>query len=121
MSIIASDNLYSDTKKSRNITYSGPGVYAAWLGNQPLYVGHSSNINRRLRVLPRTELGRCEAFLAADRVEIYPCNSLRQAQHLEIELIGLYHPRYNISGSQQASLTIHRLKIEHNKLFGEAA
>jgi hypothetical protein len=100
------------------LTPACAGVYAAWLRKQPLYVGSSKNLAKRVVNNKRTEKGRNEALLRCDRMEIYECDSLAQARHLEVELIGLYAPQYNRTGHFQSSRSFQRLRLEHAKLFG---
>jgi excinuclease UvrABC nuclease subunit len=96
---------------------AGPGVYALWLGDEPLYIGYGRIVGNRARKRGRGHWGRHLAFKECDRIEIYPCDSIQQARQLETELIGLYSPRYNGNGHFQSSRSLERLRFEHDKVF----
>lgn len=98
-----------------------PGVYIVWNGDRALYVGSSCNVLTRARRNKHEQRGRNQAFALRTKIEIYPCDSLRQARHLEVELIGVYNPPYNKLDHYQSSRSIERLKAEHSKLFAEVA
>lgn len=99
MFAIASDNKYSADKKKINITYySGPGVYLACLRKQVLYVGFGRDVIKRCKCPDVFNERRCAALTKCDRIEIYPCDSVAQAKHLEAELISIYQPEHNFLG-----------------------
>src|SRR5437660_323435 len=71
-----------------------PGVYIFWSNNgRALYVGCSLNVWKRANK-QGNHRARTRAFAEADFIEICKCDSLKQALHLETELIGLYKPKY---------------------------
>lgn len=106
----------------RNIrkSFAFSGVYIVWAGDCALYVGSSANVCKRAQRRKSDLKGRTEAFARRTHVDIYPCDSLRQALHLETELIGIYKPPYNKQGDWQSSRSIQKLKAEYSK-FAEVA
>lgn len=114
-------------RKQRPISYNPStkhnhaGVYIAWLKNEPLYVGYGSNLVRRSKKRDGGHKARYKALAECDRIELYHCDSIAQAQQLEVELISIYTPAYNHRGHYSASYTPELLKIQHAKLFGGAA
>lgn len=95
----------------------GPaGVYIAWRGRDALYIGYGKDVVARAEHRcgrPRTRL---IAFAESDRVEIFLCDSVKQAQQLEVELIGIYNPRYNFVGHFQSSRSFQMLQAAHSLL-----
>lgn len=95
------------------------GVYIVWSASgEALYVGASVNVLKRSNK-KRSHSSRDKAFIEADSIEVYPCESLRQALHLEAELIGIYSPKYNLNNIYQYSRSFQQLQQEHAKLFAE--
>jgi excinuclease UvrABC nuclease subunit len=111
-----------------NITYAEPEVRLSFAGvyvvlspeGRALYVGASKRVRQRaFENRKRCQWTRERAFAEAASIEVFPCDSLKQALHLEAELIGLYKPTYNLQSTQLYSLTFWQLQQEHAKLFAE--
>lgn len=94
------------------------GVYIAWLKDAALYVGCSQDLRKRSRKRDAGHQGRFRAFRECDRIETYPCETIAQARQLEIELVGIYNPPYNVRLHRLSLRSIERLCSEHGKLFG---
>lgn len=110
-------NLPSQTIR-QNKKASGPGVYVAWENEQALYIGSSVRVLHRIGLTRRHETDRHRAlFLEATHLDIFPCDSIQQARHLEVQLIDLYKPAYNKIGHLRASRSIQQLQADHAKLF----
>jgi len=108
---------------SLNILHTGPGVYLVCLRKQVLYVGYGQNLAKRCTQPDFSSERRYDALGKCDRIELYPCDSVAQAQQLEAELISLYQPKHNSVGCytikrrQPPTLcTGPRLKPEKNRL-----
>ena len=82
-------------KLERNKTFSGPGVYVLKRANKPLYIGYTSNLQKRPYKRDKGHDSRWAAILEANNVELIPCDSLDLAKQLEKELIPKLKPKYN--------------------------
>ena len=98
-----------------------PAVYSVFAQDVALYIGSSGDIARRLSEFGKNQPERRTALAEADAIEIYPCESAAQAIHLEYALIQIYKPVFNHKTHYNDSYrTLPQLRIEHEKLFGEA-
>lgn len=144
MFAIASDNKYSASKKKGNILWERPGVYVASLRKTPVYVGYGKNVRKRLLSTSDSSQELRNQAVRNCKIEVYPCDSVQQAQQLEAELIAIYEPIFNIRGctlkerrkpdpvysehrltrrkhSPASAFTFKQLRKEHAKVFGGAA
>ena len=75
---------------------NGPGAYAFKRGEKILYIGSTRDLSKRPIHRDRGHKSRWQAILRSDNVELFPCESIVEAQQLEESLVRKHRPLYNL-------------------------
>jgi hypothetical protein len=89
------------------LKYAAPHVYVWRRGDDYLYIGSSIRVLSRLA--GHDIVGVKEPLREDDALELYACSDTKQMHALELRLIRLHKPKYNIAGKVWGYNTRHRM------------